>query len=202
MAADLSHRTLLRHDEVMAASMAARSRAVSINWVLALLAVGLIAAVWAGHLVAFWFVQQLPFDVMFAIGPSLPTAVPALFAFIVVVFVGSIQNWAIRRAYLRNFAKLDIPTEVEALYEILPEGLRLTTDRITLLPKWQTIDSIERSKAGWVLSADHLTFFIPRERFADRTEERAFLAALVARLSDKARGRSGAAVTFAAASDD
>ena len=202
MEADLSHRTLLRHDEVMAASMAVRSRSISVNWVLALLMVGLVAAVWAGHLAAFWFVQQLPFGLMFAVGPSLPTSIPALFAFFVVVLIGSIQNWAIRRAYLRNFTRLGIPTEVDALYEILPEGLRLRTDRITLLPKWQTIDSIEPSKAGWVLAADHLTFFIPRERFADRAAERAFLAALVDRLSDKARARSGEAAKFVAASED
>jgi hypothetical protein len=202
MEADLSHRTLLRHDEVMAASMAARRRSISANWVLALLMVGLIAAVWAGHLAAFWLVQQLPFGLMFAIGTSLPTSIPALFAFFVVVLVGSLQNWAIRRAYLRNFAKLGIPTEVDALYEILPEGLRLTTDRITLLPKWQTIDSIEPSKGGWVLSADHLTFFIPRERFADRAAERAFMAGLVDRLSDKARERSGEVVKFVAPSAD
>jgi hypothetical protein len=201
METGFSHRTVLRHDEVMAASMASRSRSVSINWLLVLLVLGLIAAIEAGHLFAFWFVQQLPFSVMFAVGTTLPTVIPALLAFLVVVLVGSVQNWAIRRAYLRNFTTLGIPTEVDALYEITPEGLRLTTDRITLLPTWQAIDSIERGKAGWVLSADHLTFFIPWEGFADSAAERAFVAALVERLSDQARERSGDAVKFGADSE-
>ena len=201
METGLSHRTRLKHDEVMAASMASRARAVSAGWVIVLLMLGLIVAIEGGHLAAFWFVQQLPFPVMFAIGPALPTAVPTLFAFIVVLVIGSVQSWAIRRAYLRNFARLAIPTEIDALYEILPEGLRLSTDRITLLPRWAAIDCIERGDVGWVLSADQLTFLIPRDGFADRAAERAFLAGLVERLSDKARERSAEAVTFAADSE-
>lgn len=201
MDAELSHRTLLKHDEVMAASMAVRSRAISVNWLVALLAAGLIASIEAGHLAAFWFVQRLPFPVMFAIGPALPTVIPALFAFIVVALVGSIQSWAVRRAYLRNFARLDIPTEIDALFEVLPEGLRLSTDRIMIQPKWSSIDTIERGTAGWVISADHLTFLIPRQGFADEAAERSFLAALVGRLSGKARERSVDAVKFASASE-
>ena len=123
MDATPSHRALLRHADVMRASMAARSRAISANWLLAMLMVGLAVAVWAGHLFAFSFVQQLPFPVMFAIGTYLPTIVPALFAFVVVVLVGSIQNWAVRRAYLSNFKRLDIPAEIDALFEIEAEGL-------------------------------------------------------------------------------
>ena len=84
MTATLEHRAVLRHRQVMAAAMAARSRAVSLYWATAGLMVGLLAAVWADHLVSFWFGQQLPFAWMFALGPYLPTIVPALFAFIVV----------------------------------------------------------------------------------------------------------------------
>jgi hypothetical protein len=195
-----SHRALLKHDEVMKASMAARSRAISVNWLLFLLVVGLTLAVEAGHWFAFWFVQQLPFEMMFAIGTSLPTMIPALFAFIVVVLVGSVQNWAVRRAYLKNFTRLAIPTEIEATFEILPEGLRLSIDRITIFPKWQTVDTVEWAGAGWVLSADHLTFLVPRASFADRDAERAFLAELVGKLTPEARERSPKAVNFAAAS--
>jgi hypothetical protein len=193
-----SHRALLRHDEVMKASMAVRNRAISVNWLAVMLAVGLVAAVWAGPLFAFWFVQQLPFEVMFAIGAGLPTSITALFAFIVVVLVGSVQNWAIRRVYLKNFARLGIPTEIEALFEILPEGLRLSTDRITIFPKWHAVDTIEQADSGWVLSADHLTFLIPRTSFANKDAERVFLAALVEKLTDEARARSPAVVAFAA----
>lgn len=198
MAVPLQHRALLKHDEVMKASMATRSRAISANWLALMLAAGLIAAIELGHLFAFWSVQRLPFEVMFAIGPSLPTVIPALFALIVVLLVGSVQNWAVRRAYLKNFARLDIPTEIDAVFEILPEGLKLSTERITIFPKWTAVDTVELAHNGWVLSADHLTFLLPRASFADRDEERAFLAALLEHLTPKARERSPKAVVFAA----
>ena len=60
----LTHRALIKHDEVMKASMAARSRAISVYWLALLLAVGLVLAIEWGHLFAFWFVQQLPFEVV------------------------------------------------------------------------------------------------------------------------------------------
>jgi hypothetical protein len=193
----LSHRVLLKHDEVMQASMASRSRPISVTWLMLLLIFGLAVAVETGHWFAFWFVQRLPFSVMFAIGPALPTATVVLFAFLVVVLVGSAQNWAIRRAYLRNFPKLGIPAEIDALFEILPEGLRLSTSRITILPAWQAIDRIERLELGWVFSADQLTFLIPGDSFADEASGRAFIAAAVERLTPEARGRSVDAVKFA-----
>jgi hypothetical protein len=198
MDAAIAHRALLKHDEVMKASMAARSRRVSVWWVALLLAVGLLLAIEWGHIFAFWFVQRLPFEVMFAVGPSLPTTIPALFALVAVILVGTAQNWAVRRAYLKNFQRLSIPTEIEAAFEILPEGLRLSTDRITIFPTWPAVDTIESCGTGWVLSADQLTFLIPRDSFADRDAERAFVAALVERLSAEARERSPEAVKFVA----
>jgi hypothetical protein len=197
MAAPIQHRAVLRHDEVIQASMASRSRTVSVTWVLVLLFVGLVVAVEASHRVAFWFVQQLPFSAMFTIGAWIPTIVTALFAFVASVLAGSIQTWAVRRSYLRNFAALGIPKESDALFEILPEGLRLSTERLTLFPKWQSIDTVERHELGWVLSADQLTYLVPHESFADGDAERAFVAAIVEHLSSEARDRSPDALAIA-----
>ena len=197
MDATPTHRALIKHDEVMKASMAARSRAISANWLALILALGLIFAIEWGHLFAFWFVQRLPFEVMFAIGTTLPTVIPALFALFVVVLVGSLQNWAVRRAYLKNFIRLGIPTEIEATFEILPEGLRLSTERIAIFPKWHAVDTVEWAATGWVLSADQLTFLLPRESFADQEAERSFISAVLERLTPEARERSPKAVRFA-----
>ena len=87
---------------------------------------------------------------------------------------------------------------MEALYEVLPEGLRLTTDRTTLFPRWHSIDTVERVPQGWTLSADQLTYLLPRESFADEPSERELIAAIVENLSDPARERSRAAAEFAA----
>jgi hypothetical protein len=98
---------------------------------------------------------------------------------------------------LSEFTRLGIPLEREGTYEILPEGLRLTTDRIEIFPRWEAIDTIERVKFGWALSADQLTFLIPEKSFAEKAELRTFLAAILSRMSDAARERSSTAVEFA-----
>ena len=198
MALPLQHHAVLKHRQVLAAALAARSRLISLHCLGFGLFLGLLLAVWAGGLFSFWFVQQLPFDWMFAVGPYLPTTVSALFAYLAVVMTSWLQNRAIGRAYLRNFTKLGIPHEVEALYEVLPEGLRLTTDRTTLFPRWHSIDTVERVPQGWTLSADQLTYLLPRESFADEASERELIAAIVENLSDPARERSRAAAEFAA----
>jgi hypothetical protein len=193
----VTHRALLKHREVLAAALAARSRSIALYWISTALFLGLVVAVWAGGLVTFWFVQQLPFEWMFAIGPTLPTVVTALFAYLVVALVSWGQNWAIGRGYMRNFKRLGIPLEIDALYEVLPEGLRLTTDRMTIFPRWHAIDTVEQVKQGWALSADQLTFLLPRESFADETTERLVIAAIVENLTEPARERSPTAVAFA-----
>ena len=176
--------------------MAARSRSVSVPWFSVGLFVGLVAAVWLGHVAAFWLVQQLPLTWMFAIGTELPTVVPALLAYLVVAFVAHAHQGAIRRAVLNSFAVLGIPLEFEARFEVLPEGLRVSTDRITIFPRWAAVDTIECATDGWAISADQLTFFLPSDSFADETAERAFVTALVGHLSAEARGRSAKAIAF------
>ena len=198
MSEPIVHRAVLKHRQVLAAAMAARSRPLSLYWLVAGLIVGLLLAVEAGHLIAFWLVQQLSFGWMFALGPYLPTFVAALFAYLVVVMVSWVQNRAIGRAYLRNFTRLGIPLEVDALYEVLPDGLRLTTDRSTIIQRWHSIDTVERVPQGWVVSADQLTFLLPRESFTDEAVERAVIAAILEKLSEPALERSRAAAAFAA----
>lgn len=198
MSEPIVHRAVLKHRQVLAAAMAARSRPLSLYWLVAGLIVGLLLAVEAGHLVAFWLVQQLSFGWMFALGPYLPTFVAALFAYLVVVMVSWVQNRAIGRAYLRNFTRLGIPLEVDALYEVLPDGLRLTTDRSTIFQRWHSIDTVERVPQGWVVSADQLTFLLPGESFTDEAAERAVIAAILEKLSEPALERSRAAAAFAA----
>ena len=201
MPAPLAHRAVLSHRRVLAAAMAARSRAVSLHWLSVGLFLGLMAAVWAGHAITFWFVQQLPIAWMFAIGTYLPTLVPALLAFFVMALVGSLQNRAVSRAYLSKFDRLGIPREIDAQFELLPDGLRLSTDRITIFPRWHAVDTVERGSEGWVIYADHLTFLVPHDSFAAEAAERAFVATLVGHLTAEARERSPAAVAFAGESD-
>lgn len=195
----IAHRATLAHDEVMSAAIASRARRPhSALWYYAGLALALFAASYAAGPLAFMLVQQLPISWMFAVGPYLPTIVLALAGLTGVGLVAWAYLGAARRKLLREFARLGIPLEIEGLYEVLPDGLRLTTERIQIFPRWAAIDTIEPVRHGWALSADQLTFLLPSASFAEEGEERAFLAAIVERLDDAARERSGAAVRFAA----
>ena len=51
---------------------------------------------------------------------------------------------------------------------------------------------------GWVVSADQLTFLLPRESFTNEAAERAVIAAILEMLSEPALERSRAAAAFAA----
>lgn len=196
----VTHRARLTHDRVMAASIAAHSRPLpSVWWKVLALFVALAAAISIGHTTAFSLVQMLPFEWMFTVGPWVPTVVPALFCLAAVLFVDSLFQWNVGRAYLKNFDRIGIPREIDATYDILPEGLRLTTPRVTIFPKWGTIDTIEDVGDGWAISADHQTFFLPRDSFGGVEDERRFLRALVAHLGDLARSRSPFAIAFAEA---
>jgi hypothetical protein len=194
----LSQRVRLSHERVMAASIAARSRPVpSYGWYLLWLLAVLALILWGGDLLVFWFVQQLPFEWMFAIGPYLPLIVPTLLLVIGVVVVSIFYNRMVRRSYLRHMKRLGVPLEIDAVYEILPEGLRLTTERIEIFPKWHAIDTISRVADGWVVSADQLTFLIPSHSFTEQAEERNLIGELVSHLAPEARARSEPAVAFA-----
>lgn len=198
MSEPLAHRVLLSHERVMTAALGARSRAQPSGvWLTAGLFAALVPAIWLGHRHAFWLVQQLPFDWMFAIGQYLPTIIPALTAWAAVILVLWLYSRACRWSYFRHFKRLGIPMEIEGLYEILPSGLRLTTDRITILLKWASIDTVERSILGSVITADQLTMLIPSGSFEGQIAERAFLAAILAKLSPSARERSAKAREFA-----
>lgn len=192
-------RVHLKHAEVLEAAMASKSRIRGGGlWFTAILLALLCLAIWAGHLFSFWLVQQLPFAVMFAIGPYLPLALPGLFSLIAVKLALDIEQRRASRAYLAALAARGIPLERDGTYHVTPDALVLGTERIEIAPRWAAIDHVERGAKGWVLSAEQLHFLIPFVDFADREAERALLAAITARMSPDARARSREAIEFAA----
>lgn len=198
MSEPLVQRVTLSHDEVISAAMASQARRqLSVGWYFAGVVLALFAASWLSGPLAFMLVQQLPISWMFAIGVYLPTILMALLGLAGIGLVSWAYSRAARRKLLREFTRLGIPLEREGVYEILTEGLRLTTDRIEIFPRWEAIDTIERVESGWALSAEQLTFLIPTASFADEREQRAFVGQILARMSETARARSSAAVQFA-----
>ncbi|MGX7952254.1 hypothetical protein ACWPM1_06760 [Tsuneonella sp. HG249] len=191
-------RVILRHAEVMASAMGSTSRyrggGAWFSYGLLLL---LVLAVWIGHLAAFWLAQQLPFPAMFALGPWLPTVLPAILCLIAVKLAIDFEQRRANRAYLARLAAIDSPVEHEGTYEVTPDALVLTTERMVLAPRWHAINRLERGEHGWVLSADQLHFLVPFAAFLSPEEQRRLLASITERLTPDARSRSREAVEFA-----
>lgn len=191
---------VLKHREVLAAALnsSSRIRGGGTWFSLALLAL-LCLAIWLGHLLAFWGAQQLPFPVMFALGPWLPVILPAVLCLVAVQLALNLEQRRASRVYFNRLAAIGSPLERAATYEVTDEALVLTTERMVLAPRWHAIDTVERGTDGWVLSADQLHFLIPFAAFDSEDAQRPLLAAITARMTPEARARSRDAVEFAEA---
>ncbi len=188
----------LVHDRVNAAvGEAVWREGPSRLWYWAALAVVLFFAVQWGHLLAFMAVQYLPFSVMFSIGPQLPPAIAAIVAVLAFIVVTFVYERAVQRSLKIMLARLDVPASVEAVFEVLDEGLRVDTGRAVLLYRWAAIGDIVKVTGGWVVRGDTSAMFVPSADFAQDSDERAFIGAVLARLTDKARARSADARAFA-----
>lgn len=188
----------LRHAEVMEAAIASRSRGQGSAFLASTILLALlITAIWLGHLSAFYLVQYLPFGAMFAVGPYLPVLLPAVGCLFAVVIALRIQQGLAERSYLHHLAAIGAPLERDGRYEITPDALVLHTDRVVLAPRWAAIDTIEKGRSGWVVSADQLHLLIPFEAFPDDDAQRPLLAAITARMTPEARARSRDVVEFA-----
>jgi hypothetical protein len=191
---------VLKHQEVMAAAIASSSRVKGGGtWFTLALFAALYVAIWLGGPLAFWGVQQLPFELMFAIGPWLPGLVTTALCLVAVKLALDFEQRRAEHVYLRRLAAIGSPLERAATYEVTPDALVLTTERMVLAPRWHAIDTVERGADGWVLSADQLHFLIPFAAFAAEDAQRPLLAAITARMTPEARARSREAVEFAEA---
>lgn len=188
----------LRHAEVIEAALASRSRGQGHPLLgSAILFALLVAAIWLGHLSTFFLVQRLPFEAMFMIGPYLPILLPALLCLFAVGVALRAQQRLAERSYLQHLAAIGAPLERDGSYEVTPDALVLHTERVVLAPRWAAIDTVEKGRKGWVVSADQLHFLIPFEAFPDDEAQRPLLAAITARMTPEARARSREAVEFA-----
>ena len=99
----------------MNAAIASNSRIRGAStWLSLILLALLCAAIWLGHLFTFWFVQQLPFAFMFALGTYLSFVIPAFFALIAVKIALDIENRRASRAYLRALAAIGQAADIQA----------------------------------------------------------------------------------------
>ena len=79
------------------------------------------------------------------------------------------------------------------------EGLLLNSGMVRALAPWPAVTEVFRFKAYWIFLVQMTPWFVPRRFFANEAEERAFLRAALAHLSEEALARSKDAVDFAGA---
>ena len=171
-------------------------------WYWGALAVVLFVAIQLGQILAFLLVQRLPHAGMFTIGPYFPAAITAFVVLLSIAILNAVHERAIQRGTIRMLNRLDVPDKVEAVFEVLEDGLQVDTGRAVLIYRWKAIGDVVRIADGWVVRSDANAMFIPSAGFADGAAERDFIAAILPRLSDAARERSGAAREFASADQD
>ena len=78
------------------------------------------------------------------------------------------------------------------------DGLTTLTGVVETRTPWSAVTEIFPVGPYWVLLIQGSPIFVPKRHFSAPAEERGFVGTVVERLSAEARGRSGAAVKFAA----
>lgn len=109
-------------------------------------------------------------------------------------------NAAVRRhakKFLAGVKARGTPETIAFDYAIGPDGLEVSSDRISHRLAWHAIQEVMRAPDHWLLQVDTITIIMPRRAFADEEVERRFLRAILERITPQARERSGEAVAFA-----
>lgn len=112
------------------------------------------------------------------------------------------QNLAARtyhRRYLLGMFQRGMPAQVEARYRVTDAAFEADTGRIAFAVHWPAVVELVETPKAWLLVVDTTTLVVPRTAFADRTEEKAFVAAILARIGPRAQDRSAEARAFVAA---
>ena len=181
----------LEHDRVVAAAIAARGRTqLSGWWLYPLLFIANLIGVWQGGLASFYLIQYLSFEAMYRFGGTITLVLPALLCMALSILALALFEAINRQIFLKSMAAAGTPMELDAIYEIRPEGLKLISDRIEILSRWPAVDTVTKVGKDWVLQAEQLTFLIPENSFADGGNERDFMCDLRSRLSSDALERS------------
>ena len=106
--------------------------------------------------------------------------------------VASIQ--AVVRLLLRKMRQpwpaRGIPLEIDTTFSILPEGLQITSDVGVGMIRWRFISEVMPAHGHWLLVSVGYGFGIPRQSFSSRSEEHAFMTALLGHLEPAALTRS------------
>jgi len=121
---------------------------------------------------------------------------PYLVAFVACAYV----YWRfIMSRWRRNWLARGLPAELAVSYTVAPDGLHIASALSLTIVFWPALSEVGLEKDYWlVFGGGAMAYFLPRRFFASPADERAFLAAVLGRLSPPARARSRDVAAFLA----
>lgn len=121
---------------------------------------------------------------------GVPTAITAVLAVLGFVLGLTAAERSYHQRYMIGMYERGMPAGVTARFVIGEDALVFDTTRIVHTVPWPCIAEVSPTPRSWLIAADFSTFVLPKDAFASEAEERAFIGAMVERLSPAARERS------------
>lgn len=155
-----------------------------------------LASMETGLSLAFISSQRFPMTYMVLAHQFLSLALPALLFLIGLWTVNRLYHRIATNRQDRHRQAQATPISVAATYTVEDAGFRLATPRGEWLAKWISINRLIPTSEGWIVGNDLASLYVPKRAFADESIERAWLNAMLERMSDQARTASAEAQDF------
>ena len=127
-------------------------------------------------------------------GPGMAIGVACAF-----VAYWSVANRFARQRYRKQLIARGFPAEIPVSMAITPDALTYDVADVRHIAKWNAVTELFASRGHWLFMVQAVGWALPSRLFADKASERAFIAAALQCMSEEARGRSGTAQAFIAA---
>ena len=119
------------------------------------------------------------------------------------IILGGVLAWFIatrlaRRLMAEAWRERGLVDTENATYRVEDDALVIDTPGVQIRLAWTRISEIAPGVKAWLFVGLGQAYFLPTRFFADRGQERAFLAACVEKLTPRALARSGEAAALAA----
>jgi hypothetical protein len=132
------------------------------------------------------------------IGDRMDPSHSASFPLVVMVGVLGVYGWTMwrRRNLTRGWIGRGVRRSSPLTFRIDDAGFMVEGPAAEVRWRWDGISEIARGKGFWCVIGPGLGYCLPRRFFADQTAERAFLRAMLERMTEAARARSGDAIAY------
>jgi hypothetical protein len=104
-------------------------------------------------------------------------------------------NRLVRKRLRQAWVARGVPSEVELLFVVAPDGLHISSETGKTVIHWPYLSEIARVDNYWLIIGPALGLPLSRSFFATPAEERAFLSKVLERMTPAARTRSSKATT-------